>query len=775
MKLLKNLSALLLLSVFSMSTLMAQQAAPASPKASVNNYNYNDAFAPLFYTVNGNEYRTASGQPGPKYWQNRADYQLSARLDEQKKQITGSALVTYTNNSPESLPFLWMQLDQNLFKKDSRGNALVPQSGSRNGARGEDFNGGYQIKSVKLISTAAGKTTATELKYQISDTRMQIFLPSAIKATGGQVKVQVDYAFEAPFYGSDRMGVQDTKNGRIFTMAQWYPRMCVFDDVRGWNVDPYLGASEFYLEYGDFDLAITVPASHLVVASGELTNPQEVYTAEQQKRWAQAAASDKTVTIRGEAEVTNPASRPSGKTELTWKFKIKNSRDAAWASSSSFIVDAARINVPSGRKVMAISAYPVESAGNDAWGRSTEYTKASIEHYSKKWFEFPYPAATNVAGNEGGMEYPGIVFCSWKDTKGGLWGVTDHEFGHTWFPMIVGSNERMFAWMDEGFNTFINSLSTEAFNNGEYKEPKMDMHRMANIFTDPKLEPVLSSPDNMKERNIGLLCYLKPGVGLTMLREQILGPERFDRAFRAYVERWAYKHPTPYDFFRTMENVSGENLAWFWRSWFVNNWRFDQTVTGVKYVQNDPKKGALITVENLEKMPLPVILEIQTKSGKKERLTIPVEIWQRNNSWTLKYNSTEEIESVKLDPDHVFPDHNSANDTWKATADASAAASIDLQSYVGVYKNPNIQMALDVKVVNNELMVEATGQPALPLTSTGKDKFSIEAVGVDVEFNPAKGELNVSQGGAITTFTREMPPASAAAPAPAAEKGKKKK
>ncbi len=777
MKKINSLLIALLLLVIGVDQVKAQQsAATSTPAATQSKYNYNDAFAPIFYTRTGNEYRTASGQPGPKYWQNRADYQLSVRLNEPANELIGSAVVTYTNNSPESLGFLWMQLDQNLFKSDSRGNALIPLNGSRNGARGEQFDGGYKIKSVKVISTIQGKTTETELKYLITDSRMQIFLPNAVKAAGGQVKLKVDYSFISPLYGSDRMGIQETKNGKIFTMAQWYPRMCVFDEVRGWNVDPYLGASEFYLEYGDFDLAITVPASHIVVASGELTNPQEVYTAEQQKRWAEANKSDKTVTIRGEAEVSDSKSRPSGKTELTWKFKIKNSRDAAWASSASFIIDAAKINVPSGKKTMAISAYPVESAGVEAWGRSTEYTKASIEHYSAKWFEFPYPAATNVAGNEGGMEYPGIVFCSWKDKKDGLWGVTDHEFGHTWFPMIVGSNERMFGWMDEGFNTFINSLSTEAFNNGEYKEPKMDMHRMATILTDPKLEPVLSSPDNMKERNIGLLCYLKPGAGLTLLREQILGPERFDRAFRAYIERWAYKHPTPDDFFRTMENVSGENLSWFWRSWFVNNWRLDQAVSSVKYDKNDPKQGVLITVDNLEKMPMPIILEVKTKSGKKDRLTIPVEIWQRNTSWTFKYPSTEELESVSLDPDHVLPDHNSSNDVWKAATTDASAAKVNNQAYLGTYSNASIPVKITVKEQNGELIIEATGQPEMPLTANGTDKFTIDGAGVDFEFNTTKGELTVNQGGQKMTFNKEVkaeaPPVSSPAPEPAKKKKK---
>jgi aminopeptidase N len=307
----------------------------------------------------------------------------------------------------------------------------------------------------------------------------------------------------------------------------------------------------------------------------------------------------------------------------------------------------------------------VESDGENAWGRSTEYVKKSLEYNSKKWFEFPYPAATAVAGVVGGMEYPGIVFCGYKATKGSLWGVNDHEFGHTWFPMIVGSNERLHGWMDEGFNTFINTLSTQDFNNGEYFRKPGDMHKQADALTRIGNEPILSQADGFKENLKGLNEYSKPSAGLVLLREQVLGPDRFDRAFRTYVDRWAFKHPTPDDFFRTMENVSGESLQWFWKGWFQNNWRLDVGIRSVDYVDNDPTKGAIITIDNLEKQVMPVILEIKTVSGKTDRVKLPVEVWQRNKFWRLRYNSTEAIESVTYDPDHVFPDVNEANNVWK--------------------------------------------------------------------------------------------------------------
>lgn len=636
-------------------------------------YNPYAAFAPSFYSNNGNEYRSASGQPGSKYWQNRADYVLNARLNDQNNEIIGSEILTYTNNSPDKMSFLWLMLDQNICKPDSRGLAIVNIVGSRYGTGGEKFDGGFKIRSVKIISTSKGKTILKEAKYLIEDTRMQVDLPSELAAHGGRVKLQIEYAYICAESGSDRGGILQTKNGKIFEIAQWYPRMCVYDDLSGWNTLPYTGPGEFYLEYGDFDIRITAPANHIVVCSGALQNPQEVYTAEQQKRWALAAQSEKTVFIRSATEVTDPKSRPHGKNELTWHFKIENARDASWASSAAFIVDAARIDLPSGKKSIAISAYPVESEVN-TWGNSTADIKSSIEYYSGKWFEYPYPAATSVAGTVGGMEYPGIVFCgALRGNKVSIWKVNDHEFGHTWFPMIVGSNERMYAWMDEGFDTFINSLSATEFYKGmpawmsvTWHYGNKDLSAMtATNFTMPNLEPIMTVADNTKEFHLGTLFYSKPSNGLIMLREQVLGPERFDKAFKAYIHRWAYKHPAPDDFFRTMENVAGENLNWFWRGWFTNNWRLDQGIRSVTYVENDPSKGALITLINNEQMAMPVIMDIKMISGKVNRVKLPVEIWMRNTSWTFAYPSTEEIESVTLNPDEDFPDVNSKNDIWR--------------------------------------------------------------------------------------------------------------
>ena len=617
-------------------------------------YSAHELFHPLWNYGPVSPMRSAAGVPGPGYWQNSADYKIAVSLDDVANKITGDVEITYKNNSPDKLPFLWLQLDQNSFNTQSRGGKTTPISGGRFGNLA--FEGGYKIESVTIDGKPAN--------FIVEDTRMQIRLASPLAEKIGTAKIKIAYSFTSPENASDRMGIQQTKNGAIYTVAQWFPRVCVYDDIEGWNVLPYLGAGEFYLEYGNFEYSINAPASHIVVGSGELLNPTEVYTADQVKKWAAAANSETTVVIRSAAEVTDPASRPA-KDRLTWKFKCNNARDVAFASSKSFILDACRINLPSGKKSLAVSVYPVESDGKNAWGRSSEYVKASIEHYSNWLYEYTYPVATNVAGIVSGMEYPGIIFCGYRDKTESLWGVTDHEFGHNWFPMIVGSNERKFAWMDEGFNTFINFYSTDAFNKGEYKNRKFDMHTIAKSMFRETADPIMSIPDVIQTRNLGWEAYNKPGFGLRILRENILGADRFDYAFRNYISKWAFKHPTPMDFFRAMEDGAGEDLGWFWKAWFYELWRLDQSVKDVDYVEQDPAKGAVITIENLDKMAMPAVVEVELTSGEKERFTFPVEIWQRGSSWTFRTSTKLPIKSVVIDPDHSFPDMDSKNNTWK--------------------------------------------------------------------------------------------------------------
>ncbi|HKK43449.1 MAG TPA: M1 family metallopeptidase, partial [Bacteroidales bacterium] len=405
-------------------------------------------------------FRSASGIPGDNYWQNRADYNIAVILDTAAQTISGSETITYTNNSPDNLDYLWLELGQNAFKEGSRGSFAqkIPTS-----------TDGFSIKSVKITE---GNNTS-EAKYIVSDTRMQIRLNQPLKSHGGQIQIEIEYSFII----SDRQfrtGRVNTHKGTIYDVAQWYPRLCVYDDLRGWNTLPYLGAGEFYCEYGDFSYEITVPWDMIVAGSGELVNPDDVLTKRETARLKKAAGSDKTQYIISPEEAGTPSVRPVRKGMLTWHFKMNNSRDVAWAASKAYIWDAARINLPGGKTSVAMSVYPVESSGDTAWTRSTEYLKNSVEHFSKNWFTYPYPVAFNVAGPVGGMEYPGLSFCSWKALNPHiLYLVTAHEIGHNWFPMIVGSDERRFPFMDEGFNTFIDIYAQDDFNKGEFG-PKRD-------------------------------------------------------------------------------------------------------------------------------------------------------------------------------------------------------------------------------------------------------------------------------------------------------------
>lgn len=628
----------------------------------VSRYDPHEAFAPEFYPENGNDIRTADGRPGPKYWQNKVDYTINVSLDDNAHSLTGSVEAAYVNNSPNPLTFLWLQLEQNMYNLSSRGLAATAIGGGRWSTR-TAFNGGYNIKSVSLLS--AGKWIAA--KHMITDTRMRIDLPSELKSNGGKVSFKIEYSFLIPENGSDRMGRMNTRNGWMYNMAQWFPRMCVYDDVLGWNTQPYLGQSEFYLEYGDITYNINVPADHIVVGSGELMNPQEVLTARQVQRLAAARGSDKTVLLRSAAEVTDPSSRPTHSERLTWKFKCLNTRDAAFATSSAFVWDAARINLANGKKALAMSVYPVEVATDTAWGRSTEYTKHSIEFYSSYLTTYPYPVATNVAGMVSGMEYPGIVFCGVNASRAGLWGVTAHEFGHMWFPMIVGSNERKYGWMDEGLNTFINILAGIDFNNGEYKTAReLSPERYTKIFFNERSQSIATVADAVQVYNFGTVLYRKPGFGLQLLRENILGKERFDSAFRYYTQQWAYKHPTPFDFFRAMENHSGEVLDWFWRGWFQNQWRIDLGVTDVAYVNGNEAQGSVITVKCFEKLPMPVTVSIKEANGKTGTVVLPVEVWLRGDTWKFIYNSTSAIQQVILDPQESLPDVDTSDNVWPA-------------------------------------------------------------------------------------------------------------
>lgn len=656
------LAALLALIVISANAQRRRHANNSNDTIS-SNYQPAELFSPLYYSEKGSPVHAANGEPGPKYWQNRVDYNIDAVLDTTAKTLTATEQVTYTNNSPETLQYLWLQLDQNTYKKTARSNFATGFAPGPN-----QHTDGYDIQSITITN---GKTSA-KADFVVSDTRMQIRLPKALAANGAVINFTIKYKYTIPGNFGNRTDYVQTKNGKIYEIAQWFPRMCVYDDTRGWDTLPFLGSGEFYLEYGNIDYKVTAPADMIVAGSGELLNPSEVLTPLQASRLNAAKASDKTVMIRDVNEVTNPSSRPAGKADLTWHFRMLNTRDVAFGASKAYVWDAARVNLPGGKKSLAMSVYPVESAGNEAWGRATEYLKKSIEYFSEKWFVYPWPCAVNEAGIAGGMEYPGIVFDGITDKGKELYWVTAHEIGHNWFPMIVGSDERRFGWMDEGFNTFIDIYASDEFNHGEYA-PKRDgeyapgggnpADEIVPIIEDPNSPSIMTAADAIPEKYRHPLTYFKPAFGLVLLREQILGKNRFDYAFKNYINKWAYKHPQPDDFFRSMENGAGEDLSWFWKGWFYNNWPLDIALIDAKYANKDPKNGVQITVANKERLAMPFTVEVKLKDGTKQRTYFPVETWLQNKAITFTIPTTTEVENVTVDPDNALPDSNRKNNT----------------------------------------------------------------------------------------------------------------
>ena len=657
---------LMAVSVFLLGPVAWSQASPAAAPAAAAPaaaaYDPRLTFAPLTLPDPVNTYRSSDGAPGPAYWQNEPDYEMHAALDTAAKVLRNDEVITYTNNSPDSLTSLWIQMEQNIYRPDSRGRMVngvlrhkTPVADSEENPNGRTSEG-FVLESVEL---ERGKQLQ-KADYLVEDTRMQIRLPQPMAPKGSTLKIHIKYHYQIPGVWGGRTSWGASKTGDIYDIAQWYPRMCVYDDLHGWDTLPYLG-SEFYLEYGHFDYYVTVPSEMIVAGSGELVNAKDVLTKTQIARLEQASNSDKTVMIRSADEVNDPASRPKVGGTLTWHFRMDQTRDVVWSASPVFVWDAARINLPDGKKSLAESVYPPESGGDGAWGRSTEYVKDTVERFSRDWFPYPYPAAINVAGFSEGMEYPGIIFDGIDDKGKTLFWISAHEIGHTWFPMIVGSNERRNAFMDEGFNTFIDIDESAAFQGGVYG-PKRDSEYSAGgeppdtilkVLDDPAAPVLLMPADAYTWPITHPVSYFKGAYGMVLLREQILGKERFDWAFRKYIRDWAFKHPAPSDFFREMSSEGGEDLDWFWRGWYMHNWRFDLAISKID--------GDQVTIVNKGQLVLPATVEVQYTDGTTTRFRLPVETWEARGETV--WQGDKPIAAVKVDPDHVLPDDNRADNS----------------------------------------------------------------------------------------------------------------
>jgi hypothetical protein len=616
-----------------------------------------------------NAIRSPDGAPGAAYWQQRADYTLKATLDTAAKRLTGTEQIRYTNNSPDTLRFVWMQLDQNLFRPGSVGSLLFAAE-SRFGGAG--FPGGFDIAS--LTQTAAPARPAVRpanrrhpaptaaapapLRFRVDDTMMYVDLATPIPP-GGSTTFDLAYAFNIPEHGADRMG----RDGSLYEIAQWYPRMAVYDDIRGWNTDPYLGQGEFYLEYGDIDYEVTLPAGYIVAGSGTLQNPEEVLTATQRSRLAAAVKSDSTMAIVTPEELASGAARPRTDGTLTWRFRAQRVRDVAWAASPEYQWDA------SGWDGILAQAYYRPSA-DATWKDAAKMSRYSILEYSTRWYRYAYPQISAVEGPVSGMEYPMVAMEARGDDLPDLYNVVTHEIGHMWYPMMVGSNERRYAWMDEGFNTFINTFSEEDY----WKRDDSNVRRNETRFVTsldqtPTAQPIMTPANRYRnDENLGSLAYVKPSIALLALRNKVLGPEVFDTAFREYTRRWVFKHPQPADFFRTMEEVSGRDLSWFWRGFFFTTAALDQSV---ETVGPGPDGSTLVTLRSLGAAVMPVELGLAFADGTRETVKLPVEIWYGGNRYVYRVEPGKQVVSARVNPDGRFPDVVPANDAWTAAPRAT--------------------------------------------------------------------------------------------------------
>ena len=559
-----------------------------------------------------NDYRTASGAPGHGYYQQKADYKMNLTIDDETQKLYGVETITYTNNSPDQLSYLWLQLDQNIYSQDSDSKIIEIEKMEDFKSIGDIkkknffYDGGFKIEEIKNMS--GGK-----MKYFINKTMMRIDLDKPLLP-----KASVSFQIKWWYNINDRMQVggrsgyeyfEKDKN-YLYTIAQHFPRMCVYNDVTGWQNKQFLGRGEFTLPFGDYEVSITVPSDHIVAATGECQNLVNVLSAEEKKRLEIARKSDSPILIVTQKEAEEKEKSKS-KTTKTWMFKAKNVRDFAFASSRKFIWDAQNQKVGN-QNILCMSYYPKE--GNPLWERySTKLVAHTIKTYSKYTIDYTYPVAISVHSKSIGMEYPMICFNGGRPEadgtysegeKYGMWGVIIHEVGHNFFPMIINSDERQWSWMDEGLNTFVQYLTEQEWERG-YPSRRGPAHMIADYMRGDKktISPIMTNSESIFQ--FGNNAYGKPATALNILRETIMGRELFDYAFKTYCERWKFKHPSPADFFRTMEDASAVDLDWFWRGWFYGTDNVDISIDEVKWfqlnTQNPDKEKAFLLQQKNEK------------------------------------------------------------------------------------------------------------------------------------------------------------------------------
>lgn len=687
-----------------------------------------------------NQYRTGSGAPGPDYWQQQADYKIAVELDDTNQRVTGSETITYTNNSPSALKYFWVQLDQNVRKPNSVGSQV--NGSQRISARAKSvsgafvqrttgdygYDGGFKLQSVTDVS-------GNELTHLVNNTMMKVSLPQPLK-TGESYSFKISWYYNvndrATMGGRSGYEYFEEDKNYLYTIAQFYPRMAVYDDVNGWQNKQFLGSGEFALPFGNFEVSITVPADHMVASTGTLQNPSDVLSKEELKRFDKAKKSfDKPVIIRTEREA-KALEKKRATTKSTWVFKAEMVRDFAFASSRKFIWDTQAVKLPGGSTTLAMSYYPKE--GNPLWEReSTKAVVNTLTYYSEKTVDYPYPKAISVHAASIGMEYPMICFNFGRPNPDGSYNdqiktrmvfVIVHEVGHNFFPMIINSDERQWAWMDEGLDSFLEYMTMKKY----YPELPYTSNSPAAIVPYMKgsksfMSPIMTNPEQSKQ--LGPEAYSKPSAAFVVLRESVMGPELFDQALKEYSERWAFKHPKPADFFRTMEDASAVDLDWFWKGWFYSTDNVDIEVSDVKWFklkgesqsiegQVQAQQGNLgsgsadagnpfygepkvldigdsqvsseyrsgydneaiknrfagknlyeVTFENKGGLMTPLIIEWTFKDGSKEIETIPAEIWRKNEEKvTHIFAKDKEVDSMRFDPNKELADTDTENNVF---------------------------------------------------------------------------------------------------------------
>lgn len=616
-----------------------------------NEYNPLETFQPNRWSA-ATATRASNGRPAAAYWQNRADYHVAVNFDTLTRMISGNVSIHYMNNSPDALPYLWLKLPQNRFRKNSKITALTPVGGTRFGI--QENTDGFSISNVW---TGNPKKKSDSSGYVITDEYMKINLATPLKP-GTSIKAGMDFSFLLPRNGSDYMGVLDTKHGAIYQVSQWFPKISVYDDILGWNIL----ANGYYIEPGKLDYSITAPANLIIQGTGELMNPAETLTNTEHQQLLRAMKSDTVVVIRSAASLQQP--RSEGKKTRTWHFHADNVGDAMWAASAAFIWDAVKVDLPGNRNATVMTLYPVESNAA-VWSNATASAKKILEYYSNKWTPYPYKTMAVIGGGVTGLASCGVSFIQYESAFGanGLWAKLNHELGHSWFNIMITGSARQ-NWMCEGLNSFINDLSGKHFNESAAFTMKDATSWVARARD---FQPLTDPYELIPYDRFALHAYVKPALALHLLRTQVLGTEKFDAAFRDYMRTWEFKHPNGENFFRFMEDHSGEDLSWFWNSWFSNNWRLDQSIEKVEYPNNRPAEGAFITVKNRDKMAMPIEVEVQEENGRTARMRLPAEIWSKHREWTFLYPSTSTVVRVILDPDRNLPDYTRSNNVWNST------------------------------------------------------------------------------------------------------------